>query len=101
MVQVIENQAQIQGEIVAISPHPSLPGYSLVTLRLTACQTLPGKVNLLNQPLGTPLQLTVRSALLGQASQGEFLHCRAKRTPDGAMCEKEPEPGNFAIERRP
>jgi len=101
MVQAIENQTQIQGQILAIREHPSLPGYDIVSLLLTASQPVPGKVNLLAQPPGTNLNLTVRHSLLGEARVGIYLRCRAKRTPDGAMCEKEPEPGAFTIEAHP
>jgi len=101
MAQVIENQAQIQGQIQSIQAHPSLPGYDVVSLLLTSSQPVPGKVNLLAQPVGTSLKLSVKHSLLAEAKVGFYLRCRAKLIPDGAMCEKEPEPGTFAIGVQP
>ena len=101
MAQVIENQAQIQGQIQTIGEHPSLPGYDVVSLLLMSSQPVPGKVNLLSQPVGTSLNLTVKHSLLAEAKVGFYLRCRAKLVPDGAMCEKEPEPGTFTIGHQP
>ncbi len=101
MAQVIENQAQIQGQIQTIGEHPSLPGYDVVSLLLMSSQPVPGKVNLLSQPVGTSLNLTVKHSLLAEAKVGFYLRCRAKLVPDGAMCEKEPEPGTFTIGYQP
>lgn len=97
MVQVIENQASIQGQIQAIKASQSLAGYDVVTLLLTATQPVPGKVNLLSQPIGTTLDVTVLHSLLADAKVGDVLFCRAKKTPNGVMCEKEPAPGSFSI----
>jgi hypothetical protein len=101
MAQVIENQAQIQGQIQTIGEHPSLPGYDVVSLLIMSSQPVPGKVNLLSQPVGTSLNLTVKHSLLAEAKVGFYLRCRAKLVPDGAMCEKEPEPGTFTIGDQP
>lgn len=101
MVQAIENQAAIKGTILAIRPHESLQGYAVVTLSLLQVETLPGKVNLLAQPPGTTLAVTVRSQLLEGASKGWILRCLAKLTPAGAMCEKEPQPGDFTLQPAP
>lgn len=101
MVQVIENQAQIQGIIQAINKHPSLADYSIVTLLYTGSQAVAGKVNLLSQPPGTTLELSVRTSLLKDGVVGASLRCLAKRTPNGVMCEKEPDPGNFVISPPP
>ena len=97
MVQAVENFTQIGGRIVARSQHPSLKDYDIVTLQLERAEPVAGKANLLKSLLGSAVQVTVRRALLGNAGRGAALRCRAKRTPDGAMCEPHPDPGNFEI----
>jgi hypothetical protein len=41
--------------------------------------------------------VSARRDLLQNAGPGMKLRCRAKRTPDGAMCEKNPGPGDFEV----
>jgi len=87
----------IAGRIVTRQRHPKLDDYDIVTLSLERAEAVPGKADLLgSQPLGA-MQVTVRRALLGNAGTGALLRCRAKRTPDGAMCEPHPDPGDFEV----
>ena len=79
------------------SPHPRLDGYDLVTLSLERAEAVPDKADLLGSQVGRPIELAVRRALLGGAGAGATLRCRAKRTPDGAMCEPHPDPGDFQV----
>lgn len=71
----------------------------MVTLALDRAEAVPGKANLLQPLLGSTVEVAVRRALLGDAGPGARLRCRAKRTPDGAMCEPHPEPSDFEISR--
>jgi glutathione synthase/RimK-type ligase-like ATP-grasp enzyme len=97
MVQVIENLSQIRGKIVARAQHPTLDNYDVVTVQVERVETVPGKANILQSLLGGTVNVTVRRGLLGNAGPGAGLRCRAKRTPDGAMCEPHPPPGEFEI----
>ena len=97
MVQAIENLTTIVGTILSLASHPTLPGYEIVTLRLEETQPVEGKADLISIQLGLPLQVLVRSDLLGNVKPGIRLRCRAKRTPDGAMCETSPKGGQFLI----
>jgi hypothetical protein len=97
MVQAVENLTAITGRVVSRQRHPRLDDYDIITLDLERTEAVPGKADLLgSQPLG-PIEVTVRRSLLGGAGTGARLHCRAKRTPDGAMCEPHPDPGDFEI----
>ena len=97
MVQAVENLTTIIGTILGLASHPTLPGYGVVTLRLEQAQPVQGKADLISNQLGREMQVTVRSELLGGVRPGARLQCRARRTPDGAMCEPNPESGGFAI----
>jgi hypothetical protein len=97
MVQGIDNLTSILGTILSLAAHPTLPGYEMVTLRLEEARPVEGRADLISNELGKPLLVAVRRELLGGAPPGARLRCRAKRTPDGAMCEPHPEAGGFAV----
>ena len=96
-MQVIDNLTTISGRVLARSAHPTLHDYDLLDLALEQAEPVPGRADLLSAQVGTEIGLTVRRELLGEAQPGSQLRCRAKRTPDGAMCEPHPEPGDFAV----
>jgi len=97
MVQAVENLTQLSGRILARKPHPTLGDYDVVTLQVDGVAAVEGKANLLAARAGGPVEVTVRRALLGSAGKDARLRCRAKMTPDGAMCETHPEPGDFEV----
>ncbi len=69
----------------------------MVDLELEQVEAVAGKANLLESQRGATIQVSVRRDLLGEAVPGTRLRCRAKRTPDGAMCEAHPAQEDFAI----
>ena len=97
MVQAVENLAAIRGTIVSRRPHGTLPDYDVVTVKLERAENVGDKTNLLVPMIGKEVEVATRRTLLRDAKAGMELRCRAKRTADGAMCEKEPEPGDFEI----
>ncbi len=97
MVQAIENLTLLSGTVLARQPHPRLPDYDVVTLRIDRTEPVAGKADLLTTRSGGPIQLSVRRALLGTAAVNARLRCRAKMTPDGAMCEPHPQPTDFEV----
>jgi hypothetical protein len=100
MVQGIDNLTLIDGQIMARSPHASLGDYDRLEVRIDAAAPVEGRADLLSQFVGQTLGFSARRELLGSASAGDRIHCRAKRTPDGAMCEPHPEAGDFRIDAR-
>jgi len=95
MVQVIDNLTRIEGEILARASHPSLGDYDLLNVRIDAAAPVEGRADLLSSHVGETMGFSVRRDLLGSATAGDILHCRAKRIPDGAMCEPHPDAGDF------
>jgi len=93
----VENLTQISGRIIALRPHPILDGYDVATVKLERADAVPGKADLLGSLVGNDVDVTIRRALLASASPGAQLRCRAKRTPDGAMCEPHPDSGDFEV----
>jgi hypothetical protein len=98
MVQAIENLTQIVGTATAREPHPTLAEYDIVAVKIERAQPIEGKANLLAVQPGESIDVTMRRALLPEGSIGRRIHFRARRTPDGAMCEPHPEAGDFRIE---
>ena len=100
-MQAIENLTQLRGRIVCRAPHPDRAGYDLLTLRVNETLPVEGKADLLGRQRGATLDVAVRSDLLGQAAVGAHVDLRAKMTPDGALAEPHPEPGNFTVAADP
>jgi hypothetical protein len=97
MVQSIENLTRICGTILQRKPHPQLADYDVLSVGIALAEPIEGKADLLSQYVGSQLDVAVRRALLGNAQAGNGLRCRAKRTPDGAMCEPHPEADDFSV----
>lgn len=100
MVQGIDNLTHIDGQILGRSRHPSLGDYDSLDVRIDAAAPVEGRADLLSQLVGQTLGFSVRRDLLGAAAVGDRIHCRAKRTPDGAMCEPHPDAGDFRVDAR-
>ncbi|CAG9932028.1 hypothetical protein [Candidatus Nitrotoga arctica] len=102
-MQVIENLTRLRGLILRRVPHPSRVGYDLLTLQVNETQAVDGKADLLGRHMGGSLDVAVRSELIRDVvdSIGANVDLRAKMTPDGALAEPHPEPGNFAIATGP
>ena len=95
-MQAVENLTSIRGTVVSRRPHQSLADYDILRIRLDAAEPVPGKADLLGSLVGGEIDVTVRRGLMSGGA-GTVLRCRAKRTPDGAMCEPHPEAGDFEL----
>ena len=100
-MQVIENLTRLRGRILCRAPHPARAGYDLLTLQVNETQAVEGKADLLGRHMGGTLDVAVRSELLQDAKGSDDVDLRAKMTPDGALAEPHPEPGNFTIAAGP
>jgi len=100
MIQAIENLTCVEGIVRACRPHPTLPDYDVITLGVERAEDVAGKANLLAQAAGRDVDVAVRRALLAPSGLGARLRCRVKRTPEGAMCEPHPAPGDFTVSGR-
>jgi hypothetical protein len=98
-MQAIENLTRLRGRILKRAPHPARAGYELLTLQVNEATPVQDKADLLGRHAGGQLDVAVRSELLQDAAAmpGALVDLRAKMTPDGAMAEPHPEPGNFVI----
>jgi hypothetical protein len=97
MVQAIDNLTTLSGTVVERSPHPELQGYELLGLQIQSADAVPGRADLLGRHLGQVLTVAVPRSLLGDAGTGSRLRLRAKMTPNGAMAEPHPAPGDFSV----
>jgi hypothetical protein len=100
MVQAVDNLTTISGRIRSRSHHPALDGYDLIDLAIERAEPVPGRANLLASQVGKEIGVAIRRELLGNAKPDDHVRCRAKRIPEGAICEPYPEPADFAIEAR-
>ena len=102
-MQGIENLTRLRGRILRRVPHPVRAGYDLLTLQVNETQAVEGKADLLGSHAGGTLDVAVRSELLphAESSDDAQVDLRAKMTPDGALAEPHPEPGNFTVSAGP
>jgi len=96
-MQMIENLTRITGKIVSRAPHPTLADFDVVKLYLKRAEPVEGRADLLSVYTNQEIRVVVRRTLLGEVPIGAELRCRAKRIPEGAMCEPHPESGNFSV----
>jgi hypothetical protein len=97
MVEAVENLTRVDGVVRACRPHPTLADRVIVTLAVDRASPVPGKADLMADAAGRDLDVTVRSALLGEDATGARLRCRVKRTPAGVMCEAHPDAADFTL----
>lgn len=98
MVQVRENLTELEGEIVAREPHPRLPDFDDVVVKVERAEPADGKPDLLSPAAGQELRVAVRRDLLGGAGPGARVRLRAARTSSGdAMAEPDPAPEHFSV----
>lgn len=69
----------------------------MLTISVESTQPVAGKADLLASSRGQLLEVAVPRTLAAGVDAGMRMQCRAKRTPDGAMCEKDPAPGDFVV----
>ena len=97
MVQSIDNLTTITGQLRGRGRHPTLSDYDNVTLFVERAEPVPGRADLLQSEIGKEIVVAVRRDLLGDVTPGAQLRCRARRTPDGIMCEPHPDPADFLV----
>lgn len=98
MSQVRENLTELTGTVEARRPHPALPGYDEVALRVESAQPVEGKADMLAPAAGDLLSVAVRNELMGNAAAESVLHLRAGRGSSGwILAEPHPEPEHFAV----
>lgn len=98
-MQAIDNLTRLRGQILKRAPHPIRSGYDVLTVQVDDTQAVDGKADLLGQHRGRPLDVAVRSELLHGVpdTPGARVDLRAKMTPDGALAESHPQPGQFDV----
>jgi hypothetical protein len=98
-MQAIDNLTRLRGAVLRRSPHPTRPGYELLTVQVDDAQPVEGRADLLGRHRGSALEVAVRAELLPGTPlpSGARVDLRAKMTPDGALAEPHPEAGHFRV----
>jgi hypothetical protein len=91
VVESVENLSNLTGKVTKRSAHPSLKGYDLLDLEVESTSPVDERPDLLASTVGTHVELTVDHALLDDSVQaGATVTCKARRTPDGAIADRDP-----------
>jgi hypothetical protein len=112
MVAPPPNLTTVTGTVLDRRPHDELPDWDVVTLAVDDVAAVPGLRDLIGPTLRTPaapdsqaakpeLDVAVRRELIDAAAPGWRLRCRVRLTPNGAMAESHPEPGELALDPPP
>jgi|SRR5215467_7585513 len=80
MVQVIENRAEVEGQLLAMRDDESRAGYKRATIAVRAVQPVESYPNLLGEAVGTTLEVVVPADAAHSLEVGSYLRCRARRT---------------------
>jgi len=78
MVQVIENRADIEGQVVALTDKVR-PGHRLVTIEVGTASPVEGYPNLFNSVVGKHLDVIVPSEQAAALDVGAPVRCRVRR----------------------
>jgi hypothetical protein len=70
-MQVIENWADVTARLVAVHPHPQLPGYVCATLDVSDIKPVPGFANLFESAKGQTIDVNVPVSAIPGAVPGE------------------------------
>jgi hypothetical protein len=87
VVQVVENWTDVEGEVRAVDPHPSLEGYRSVRLAVVGAQPVPGVRDLVSQYVGQELAVAVPAEVTDRidAAPGSRVRWRVRLARPGAF----------------
>jgi hypothetical protein len=101
VVAAAPNLTRLRGTVVARRPSARLDDWDEVEVRLDDVEPVEGARSLVRAAAGDVVAVAVRRALLGAASGGALLDCRASMTPRGLRCEPHPAPERFWVSAGP
>jgi hypothetical protein len=80
-MQVIENWADVEGQVEAIEPEQALPGYRIVRMRIDSAANVGGFANLVAGHVGHSLKVHVPEAKIKelQLEAGKRMTCRMRQ----------------------
>ena len=88
MVQIVENRAEIAGELLGTAPDPDRPGYVRLSVRIDAARPVQGYPNLIAQSKGSTVTVTARSDSALATQEPGPVSFRARHTgPTGLFAE--------------
>jgi len=79
MVQVVENRADLEGELLDIRPDPDRPGHKRLTVAVSSVREVESFPNLLGGVRGTRTEIVVPDDQAGALKPGTTVRCRARR----------------------
>lgn len=85
MIQVVENRADIEGVVLAVSPDAQRAGHSLVTVEVRAVANVASYPNLFADAVGTRLEMVATPDAAAALGIGKSVRCRIRRTGPAAV----------------
>ena len=91
MVQSADNRSNLRGHVIARAAHPTLAGFDVLDVDVVSTEPADERPDLLASTVGHRIAVTVDRAVLDDAVQpGAGIDCTVRRTPDGAMADRDP-----------
>jgi hypothetical protein len=83
MMQVIENHAQISGELLSAEPDPDRPGFLKLQVRVLEARNVDDWPNLFARDVGTTIPVIVREGSVAAEARPGPVILRVKKTGPG------------------
>lgn len=99
MVAPVDNLSRLEGVLLGRRAHPTLVGYEFVRVDVHATGPVDARADLLGSREGSELEVTVPAALVGAATEGDHVVCRARLTPRGVVVAAHPPAHAFRATR--
>jgi hypothetical protein len=61
MVQIVENHAEVVGELLSAAPDPERPGFVVLTVRVVRAEPVPGSPNFFERDVGQTIPIVARA----------------------------------------
>jgi hypothetical protein len=91
MVSSVDNRSRLRGVVAGRAPHPSLAEFDVLEVDVDETSRVDERPDLLASTVGSRVLVTVDRSLLDQAVRpGVRIVCVVRRTPDGAMADRDP-----------
>lgn len=91
VVSSVDNRSRLRGVVAGRAPHPSLPEFDVLEVDVDETAQVDERPDLLASTVGSRVLVTVDRSLLDPAVRpGAGVVCVVRRTPDGAMADRDP-----------
>lgn len=83
MVQIIENHAEVSGELVSVAPDTDRPGFVLLQVNIAQARPVDATPNMFERDIGNVITIVARTGTAAASAQPGPVTLRVKKTGPG------------------